>query len=159
MLFRSVVNENNQLVYERAGKLNANSVGSISYVRTGDGVNTKGACVAMVLKFQHLSANAKELSSSSKSAYSLLKEKMGKEIKVLNLKGCTLDEVLYFVSNEQPVLALTSGENMVVITEYSMLENTVTYYNPSIGQTEKKSMTVASDMFEAAGNAFVSYVK
>ena len=48
---------------------------------------------------------------------------------------------------------------MVVITEYSMLENTVTYYNPSIGQTEKKSMTVASDMFEAAGNAFVSYVK
>ena len=154
-----VVNENNQLVYERAGKLNANSVGSISYVRTGDGVNTKGACIAMVLKFQHLSANAKELSSSSKSAYSLLKEKMGKEIKVLNLKGCTLDEVLYFVSNEQPVLALTSGENMVVITEYSMLENTVTYYNPSIGQTEKKSMTVASDMFEAAGNAFVSYVK
>lgn len=154
-----VVNENNQLVYERAGKLNANSVGSISYVRTGNGVNSKGACIAMVLKFQHLSANAKELSSSQKSAYSLLKEKMGEDIKVLNLKGCTLDEVLYFVSNERPVLALIDGQNMVVITEYSMIENTVTYYNPSTGQTETKSMTVADEMFEAAGNAFVSYVK
>lgn len=154
-----VVNEANQLVYERAGKLNANSVGSISYISTGDGVNTKGACIAMLLKFQHLSANAKELSSSKKSAYSLLKEKMGEEIKVLNLKGCTLDEVLYFVSNERPVLALIGGENMVVITEYSMIENTVTYYNPSTGRTEKKSMTAADAMFEAAGNAFVSYVK
>lgn len=154
-----VVNEDNQLVYERAGKLNANSVGSISYVSAGDGGNSKGACIAMVLKFQHLSANAKKLSSSSKSAYSLLKEKMGEDINVLNLKGCTLDEVLYFVSNEQPVLALTSGENMVVITEYSIIENTVTYYNPSIGQTETKSITVADEMFEAAGNVFVSYVK
>ncbi len=154
-----VVNENNQLVYERAGKLNANSVGSISYVSTGNGVNSKGACIAMVLKFQHLSANAKELSSSQKSAYSLLKEKMGEDIKVLNLKGCTLDEVLYFVSNERPVLALIDGQNMVVITEYSMIENTVTYYNPSTGQTETKSMTVADEMFEVAGNAFVSYVK
>lgn len=154
-----VVNENNQLVYERAGKLNGNSVGSISHIRTGNGVNAKGACIAMVLKFQHLSANAKALSSSSKSAYSLLKEKMGEEIKVLNLKGCTLDEVLYFVSNERPVLALIGGENMVVITEYSMIENTVKYYNPSTGRTETKGMAAAAQMFEAAGNAFVSYLK
>lgn len=151
-----VVNEQNQLVYERSGKYTNNQIGSISKVQAGGMVNSKGASIAMVLKYNHLTADAAELSQSKKSAYRLLKEHM-EDANVLNLKGCTLDEVLYFVSGNRPVLAMLGDGNMVVITEYT--ESTVSYINPINGKTEKKSLSAATDMFKAAGNAFISYVQ
>lgn len=152
-----VINEKNQLIYERSGKYTNNQIGNISTIRTGNGVNSKGACLAMLLKYNHIKADASKLSESDKSAYRLLKRKMGERATVVNLNGCTLDEVLYFVSGNRPVIAWTSEDNAVLITEYT--ESTVTYVNPGSGKAEKKGITAASDMFKAAGNAFVSYVQ
>ena len=152
-----VINEKNQLIYERSGKYTNNQIGNISTIKTGNGVNSKGACLAMLLKYNHITADAAALSESDKSAYRLLKNKMGDSATVINLNGCTLDEVLYFVSGNRPVIAWISDDNAVLITEYT--ESTVTYINPINGKTEKKGITEASNMFEAAGNAFVSYVQ
>ena len=45
-----VVNGQNQIVYERAGKYTNNAIGSVEIVSTGNGVNSKGACLASVLR-------------------------------------------------------------------------------------------------------------
>ena len=82
---------------------------------------------------------------------------MGDTVSVVNLRGCTLDEVLYFVSGNKPVIAVTGGESMVLITGYT--ESTVSYYNPGSGVTVTKSLAPAQTMFEAAGNVFISYVQ
>ena len=152
-----VVNEENQLVYERAGKYTNNQIGNVEKVSTGNGVNSKGACLAMLLKFNHISADAKKLSDSPKSAYRLLTEKLDKQTHVVNLKGCTLDEVLYFVSGNRPVIAMTGENSMVLLTAYT--ETSVTFVNPANGKEEKKSISAAEDMFRAAGNSFISYIK
>lgn len=151
-----VINEDNQIVYERAGKYKNNQIGNIGIIATGNGVNYKGACVAMILKYNHIAANAGNLSESKKTAYSLLKKKM-KEANVISLKGCTLDEVLYFVSNNRPVIACLDNNVMYLITEYT--ESAVTYINPANGKKEVKSIRAASEMFENAGNVFISYVQ
>lgn len=152
-----VVNEDNQIVYERAGKYTNNQIGNVENVSTGNGVNSKGACLAMLLKFNHVSADAKELSNSKKSAYSLLTSKLGEQVNVVNLKGCTLDEVLYFVSGNRPVIAMTGSDKMVLLTAYT--ENSVTFVNPDTGKAETKSISAAEAMFHAAGNSFISYVR
>ena len=104
-----------------------------------------------------MDVNAKKMSSSDKSAYSLLKAHLDESVDVVNLKGCTLDEVLYFVSGGRPVLALTGANSMVVITGYT--ETSVTYINPAAGKSETKGIAAATQMFEQAGNAFVGYVQ
>lgn len=152
-----VINESNQLIYERAGKYTNNQIGNLSAIKAENGVNSKGAAVEMVLKYNHIKADAKTLSESDQSAYRLLKKKMGDSANVINLNGCTLDEVLYFVSGNRPVIALTGDDTMVVITGYS--ETKVTYINPANGRTEEKAIAAASKMFEDAGNGFISYVQ
>lgn len=152
-----VINEQNQIVYERAGKVNSKEIGSLEKITCSSGINSKAACVGMVLKYNHLSANTEKLASSDKSVYGLLKENMGDTVSVVNLRGCTLDEVLYFVSGNKPVIAVTGGESMVLITGYT--ESTVSYFNPGSGVTETKSLAAAQTMFEAAGNVFISYVQ
>lgn len=152
-----VINEQNQIVYERAGKVNSKEIGSLEKITCSSGINSKAACVGMVLKYNHLSANTEKLAASDKSVYGLLKENMGDTVSVVNLRGCTLDEVLYFVSGNKPVIAVTGGESMVLITGYT--ESTVSYFNPSSGVTETKSLATAQTMFEAAGNVFISYVQ
>ena len=76
---------------------------------------------------------------------------------MVNLKGCTLDEVLYFVSGNRPVIAMTGENSMVLLTAYT--ETSVTFVNPANGKEEKKSISAAEDMFRAAGNSFISYIK
>lgn len=152
-----VINEQNQIVYERAGKVNSKEIGSLGKITCSSGINSKAACVGMVLKYNHLPANTEKLAASDKSVYGLLKENMGDTVSIVNLRGCTLDEVLYFVSGNKPVIAVTGGESMVLITGYT--ESTVSYYNPGSGVSETKSLTAAQTMFEAAGNVFISYVQ
>lgn len=152
----TVISHNNQIVYERAGKYTNNAIGSIEAMGIGNGINTKGACLSIVLKYNHLEVDAKTLSESKQSVYGLLKSKLGKTVDVVNLKGCTLDEVLYFVSGGKPVVAMTSGGAYVVITEYT--ESTVTFINPANGKKETKGIAAMTKEFEAAGNTFVSYV-
>ena len=151
-----VINEDNQLIYERSGKYTNNQIGSIQTISTGNGVNAKGACVAMILKHNHIAADEKKLSKSNKTAYSLLKSKL-KDAKVLSMKGCTLDEVLYFVSNNRPVIGCLGTNSFVLITEYN--ESTITYINPATGKKETKNMANATKMFENAGNVYISYVQ
>ena len=152
-----VVNDKNQVVYERAGKYTNNQIGNVNSITAQNGINTKGACVAMVCNYAHVDGDTREMSKSEKSSYSLLKKAMGETAEVVNLKGCTLDEVLYFVSGNRPVIALTSSNTFVLITEYT--ESTVSYINPITGKKETKGITAMANVFEAAGNAFVSYVQ
>lgn len=151
-----VINEDNQLIYERSGKYTNNQIGSIQTITAKNGVNAKGACVAMILKHNHVAADEKELSKSNKTAYALLKSEL-KDAKILSMKGCTLDEVLYFVSNNRPVIGCLGANNFVLITEYN--ESTVTYINPSAGKKETKSIAAATKMFKDAGNVYISYVQ
>lgn len=151
-----VINQDNQLVYERSGKYTNNQIGSIQIISTGNGVNAKGACVAMVLKHCHVSADTRKLSGSKKTAYALLKGKL-KDANVISLKGCTLDEVLYFVSNNRPVIGYLGSDNFVLITEYN--ESSVSYINPKTGKKETKGIAAATKMFGDAGNIYISYVQ
>lgn len=152
----AVINNKNQVVYERAGKYKNNAIGNIESVTMGGGTNTKGACLSMVLKYNHVSCDSKKLSESDKSVYSLLKANMDETSDVVNLKGCTLDEVLYFVSGGRPVIALTENNTFVVITEYT--ETSVTYIDPVTGKSKTVGMKAGENMFEKSGNTFVSYV-
>ncbi len=75
--------------------------------------------------------------------------------RVLDLTGCTLEQVLYFVSAGTPVLAKTPG-GVVIIGGYDE-------YNTRLLEKGDEELTYAGlqdskDMFEEAGNVFITYL-
>lgn len=81
---------------------------------------------------------------------------LGDEYSVLNLTGCTLDSVLYFVNQGNPVIAKSSETSNVVIVGYNTL-NTILYY-PSTGEQKYFGMQDSTEMFARWGNVFIGYM-
>lgn len=82
-----------------------------------------------------------------------LKSSIGKT--VLDLSGCTLDMVLYFVSEGYPVLAKTP-EGAVIIGGYDEYNTRLLY--PGKEELEYYGMDDSAEMFEEAGNIFMTYI-
>lgn len=85
-----------------------------------------------------------------------LEAALGKD--VVNLTGCTLEQVLYFVGQGQPVLAATPDGGTVVITGYDDFGNTI-LLRPGETETYFYGPQDSKALFEEAGNRFVSYLK
>lgn len=75
---------------------------------------------------------------------------------VVDLTGCTLDQVLYFVGRGRPVLAATLN-GPVIITGYDDYGNTI-LLNPGETETYFYGPNDSKELFEEAGNVFISYL-
>ena len=87
----------------------------------------------------------------------ILKRIEVKDVVVLDLTGCTVDEILYYVSNGYPVFAMTGSNDAVLVVGYDA--NNVVLYDPAMGQTYKRTIADADEMFFNAGNIFFTYQK
>ena len=77
--------------------------------------------------------------------------------RVLDLTGCSLDAVLYYINKDIPVLASLNDGNAVLIIGFNEL-NTV-LMDPLVGEPFKKGMNDSTEMFEENGNRFITYMK
>lgn len=84
-----------------------------------------------------------------------LEASLGKD--VVDLTGCTLEQVLYFVGNKRPVLGWT-GTETVIITGYDDYGNLI-LLKPGETETYFYGPEDSKAMFEAAGNRFISYLE
>jgi uncharacterized protein YvpB len=80
-----------------------------------------------------------------------------KDAIVLDLTGCTAEEIIYYVSNGSPVFAMTGTDSAVLVIGYS--SSYLYYYNPESGKKESVNMDEATKWFADAGNIFFSYLK
>ena len=180
--FGEVVNKKNAYVYESGHRKNKYRIETIGdtfisdLARTNDdekieienegesndesfeSANSAGSmtlCLEQILKYNEVYKDADTLLSGGNNAMSVLRDNIDGE--VLNLTGCTLDSVLYYVGRGFPVLAMTDRGNAVLIVGFDS-KNTV-IYNPLDTEIRKMGINDSRAYFEGYGNKFVSYVK
>ena len=85
-----------------------------------------------------------------------LQKELGKKGTVLNLSGCTLDQVLYHISAERPVLVKLKNNQTVVIIGYDQYNTHL--YHPDTGETEIYGMNDSKELFLKYGNLFLTYI-
>ena len=90
----------------------------------------------------------------TKSVMQVLRDNMNAQI--LELSGCDLNAVLYYVSRGYPVMAMTENRTAVLIVGYDS-KNTI-LYNPDNGETYKMGMNDSAHWFEQNGNRFITFV-
>lgn len=118
-------------------------------------VTSPTICVEQMLKYNEIYKDADTLLSGNSTVLSVLKDNLDAD--VLNLTGCTLDSVLYYVGRGYPVLAMLNDGNAVLIIGYDS-KNTV-IYNPLDTEIRKMGINDSREYFESNGNRFISYIK
>lgn len=86
-----------------------------------------------------------------------LQNGLGDSAKVVDLTGCSLENVLYEVSAQRAVIAKTGADTSVVIVGYDQYN---TYLlDPSTGEVKPYGMNDSTDLFQNAGNVFITYLE
>ena len=94
---------------------------------------------------------------SAKTDVSYLEEQLGDGGTVMNLTGCTLEEVLYQVSAQRPVIVSLGDAGNRVIVGYDAYNTLL--YNPADQTTSYMGINDSTAAFEKAGNVFISYIE
>ncbi|MFG6394130.1 MAG: hypothetical protein K1W24_08150 [Lachnospiraceae bacterium] len=144
-----VMDNKAHIVWERGGKFLSKELSGITYPQNN--IPSIKACTQMLLQAAQHTVSASELKGSS--IISMLSKYIDQPV---NLTGCTLDEVLYFVSGEKPVIAMLDNSHAVLITGYT--SSTITYMDPVTMHTATTSIISADKKFKDAGYVFISYV-
>lgn len=145
----TVMDNSSHIVWERGGKFLSKQIGNISYPEGN--ASTIKASAQMLLQAAQVTTSASQL--SGKSILSMLKKHLERPVA---LTGCTLDEVLYFVSGEKPVIGMLDSNHAVLITEYTTSQ--VTWMDPATKSKRTMSLQRAENLFKKAGYRFVSYI-
>ncbi len=107
-----------------------------------------------------LTLNLEDIPEAVKNAsldVKALQEALGDEGTIIDLSGCTLDSVLYEISAQRPVIAKTGDGTSVVIVGYD--EYNTYLYDPQKEETYPYGMNDSTELFEKAGNIFISYIE
>ncbi len=145
----AVMDSNSHIVWERGGKFISKQLSNINY--PSDTSSSIKACTQMLLQAAQVTTTTSQL--KGKSILSMLSNYLEQPV---SLTGCTLDEVLYFVSGEKPVIGMLDTNHAVLITEYN--SSTVAWMDPVTRHKSTVSITRAEKMFKDAGYKFVSYI-
>lgn len=150
-----VCDSNHQLVWERGVKKASNTISRIKGLSWTVSLNdTAASSLQLLLKFQGIQKSRKDLSTTKKTAYDVLKTYS--RYTPVRLTGVTLDDVLYYVSEGRPVMGMTSSHKAVIIYGYDTFN--IMVIDPSRSTTRKIGIHDATKMFEKTGNVFLSYL-
>lgn len=149
-----VINSNHQLVWERGGKDSKNIISGFDDLVLDNTQQTLESCIELLLDNQENNVNRSPISLNGSSAYEILEEKMVNA--PIRLTGITLDDALYYVSEGRPIIAMTDDENAVLIYGYDNFN--INVIDPNKGKAMKIGLQDSKEMFEEAGNVFLSYL-
>lgn len=77
--------------------------------------------------------------------------------KVLELTGCTVEEMLYLINKDTPVIGVRNGASAIILTGYD--ESHVTYVDSENGESKTVTQEEMDQIMQSSGNAYVGYLK
>ena len=85
-----------------------------------------------------------------------LQECLGSAGTIIDLTGCSLENILYEVSAQRAVIAKTDADSSVVIVGFD--EYNTYIMDPSTGEVKPYGMNDSTTLFQKAGNVFITYL-
>lgn len=118
--------------------------------------NSLAVCLDTIFGLEGLVRNSEYLLGQGMSVMEILEENLV-DAQVLDLTGCNLDALLYYVNQDIPVLALLENGEAVLVTGFN--EYNVVIMEPSTGTLYKKGMNDSTEWFTENGNCFITYTR
>lgn len=143
-------------IYRRGELVTRNQIMAIKETGTTETKDSLAVCLDTILQFEGISRNTEFMLEQGQNAVEILENNL-KNHEILNLQGCPMDAMLYYINQDIPVLALKdSGESVLII---GFNQQNVVLMDPITGKIYKKGMNDSREMFKENGNCFVTYVR
>lgn len=154
-----VTDDEGAYVWIRGNRSVKNQIMAISGTAAEGEESGLAVCLDTLLQYAGVVRNTDYLLSVGKTAREILTENL-EEMQILDLEGCSLDSVLYFVNRDIPVLASLRDGSAVLVIGFNQYN--VVLMNPQKGSASecvyKMGIHDAETWFEENGNIFITYL-
>lgn len=151
-----IVDDEGEYIWRRSARSTRNQIMAIEGEMVTEYRTSLSICLDTILKFEGVSRRTEYLLEQGNTVTSILEASL-KDVQVLNLAGCSLDAVLYYVNMDIPVLATLQDGNAVLIVGFNELN--IVVMDPLTGTVYKKGMNDSTQWLEENGNNFITYVR
>lgn len=151
-----VMNDSGSYVWARGNRVSRNQIMAIEPASVTEEKNSLAVCLDTMLKYEGIMRNSEYLLASGETITSILEGNL-EEVQVLDLKGCSLNAILYYVNYDIPVLATLNDGSAVLIIGFN--EYNIVLMDPDSGTVYKKGMNDSKEWFAENGNCFITYIK
>ncbi|MBQ0027676.1 MAG: hypothetical protein KBS96_03630 [Lachnospiraceae bacterium] len=141
-------------IYRRGETVSRNQIMAIGEASTTETKNSLTVCLDTMLRLQGISRNTEYMLDKGDSVYDVLSKNLN-NVYVLNLTGCSMDMMLYYVNLDIPVLAIRNDGSTLLIIGFN--EQNIVVMDPNEGTIYKIGMNDSREMFEMSGNKFMTY--
>ncbi len=150
-----VADEKQRIIWRRGSRKTRIQLSTMEARDVKEGENSLLVSLSAILNFERIYPDVGAALEQGQNAYEILADHL--EEKILDLSGCDLSMVLYYVSQGKPVLALTGPTSAVVIVGYDV--QNIVVLNPETGEISRMGMNEGKEYFEELGNLFIGYVE
>ena len=152
----SVVDSGGKYIWKKGTIHTKNQIMAISGRKSDKENSNLAVCLDTILELEGISRKTQPMLDMGEDAFSILNQSLREE-RILDLKGCSVDTVLYYVDQDIPVLALMEDSDAYLIIGFN--EQNVVLMDAESGTVYKKGMNDSREMFEKNGNQFITYVR
>lgn len=151
-----VVDDDGDYVWRRETRSTRNQIMAITEDEVTEAKGSLAVCLDTILKYEGISRNTQRRLNQGDTVMDILASDL-QDYTILDLSGCSLDAVLYYVNKDIPVLATLEDGNAVLITGFNELN--IVVMDPATGTLEKRGMNDSTEWLEENGNQFISYIR
>lgn len=152
-----VMDNTGKCIWLKTGRVSKNQIMQIKGDKSSDDRSSLAVCLDTILKYEGIIRNSEYLFSQGQNAIDILEDNL-EGAQILDMSGCNLDIVLYYVNQDIPVLAMLNDGNAVLLTGFN--EYNVVIMDPTKDEPLfKKGMNDTKEWLEQNGNSFITYVK
>ena len=151
-----VTGDRGECIFRKGSRSGRNQIMAIGAENVTEEKNSVAVCLDTILEFNGVVRNTQLQLQQGESVPQILQGALP-DYQVLDLTGCSLDAVLFYVNRDIPVMALQADGSAVLITGFNELQ--IVIMDPISGTLYKKGIHEAADWFEQNGNYFITYYR
>lgn len=151
-----VVDDDGRYIWRRTSRSTRNQIMAITEDSISETRSSMAVCIDTILKLEGISRNTQHLLDRGESVVQILQSDLG-EYTILDLSGCSLDAVLYYVNMDIPVLTTLRDGNAALIVGFNELN--IVVMDPLTGTLYKKGMNDSTQWLNDNGNQFIAYIR
>ena len=150
-----VVDDSCTYVWAYGIRASSREIEGIEAKQAGEGETSLAICLDVMLKSAGAYKEASELLSSGKNAMEILKDNT--DAHILELTGCSLNSVLYYINRGVPVMVTIGNDESLLIVGYD--EKNTILFRPTEGTVAKMGMNDSDNLFTQYGNKYITFIK
>lgn len=150
-----VVNDYGYYVWRKESRSTRNQIMAIKANSITEDKNSLGVCMDTMLSYEGIMRNTSFMLEQGQSVKQILSENL-EDVQVLELTGCSLDNMLYYVNMDIPVMVRLGARKAVLVTGFN--DSEVVIMDPDNGTLSKVKKKQAENMFVEAGSYYITYV-